>query len=105
MEIIDLKKLNVNERLNIQPNITIPKLNDRFLLTESFQEKPAFLEKRQLSENLKTDLNFSELMHKTPSILVQAENSWKEIEEFEFKNLDIDNFYNKEMKRVNRLLI
>jgi hypothetical protein len=106
MEIIDLKKLNVKERLKIEPKLDkfLPKMHD---LNDnvSLKKIPSInlIETRELNKNL---LPSSEIMPEhSLNVFEQAEKSLTELQNFEFKNLDVDNFYDKELKRVNRLLI
>ena len=105
MEIIDLKKLNVKEKLKIGPEINniFPKMHD---LNDNFTLKKIpsvnLIEPKEINKNL---LHTSEIMPESLNVFEQAEKSVKELRNFEFKNLDIDTFYDKELKRVNRLLI
>jgi len=108
MEIIDLKKLNVKERLKIDPKINevLPKMHDlNDNLTLKDMPTINLINPREINKNL---LQASEIMPeiKAPlNVFEQAEKSLKELQNFEFKNLDVDTFYDKELKRVNRLLI
>jgi len=108
MEIIDLKKLNLKERVKPEINIQgiLPELNT---FNDNFQLREASLSKTDLQEKRQSNKNFRHSSELEPvhsfSVFEQAIQSWKEIENFEFKKMDADFFYDKELKRFNRLLI
>lgn len=108
MEIIDLKKLNVRGRLkkesklaNINPKMH--DLNNHFLLKKIPSSN--FFKRGFDSNLLQSPEIMPEMMLATMDVFEQAEKSLGELHNFELKNLDVELFYDGEIKRFNRLLL
>jgi hypothetical protein len=101
MEIIDLKKIDGYEKM--EPKINTVFTNIHNLNNQSKKIRPiSIINPKEIGKNL---LPSSEIIPEHLNVFEQAEKSLKELQEFEFKNLDIETFYDKELERVKRLLI
>ncbi len=109
MEIIYLKKLNVRKRLemNSKIDVSIPKMSsfdDNFLLKET--PKTDLLDRTQFNKDLMPSFKLmpEEIMNPPLNVSEQAEKSTKEINDFEFKNLDVNSYNQSVINRHRQFL-